>query len=194
MYFLKEPTNHQVSQFIASQAEQPFSYPEVGATQRTLPAGYAIDRNRVQLGRGSETFEAAAAAVRRWQQFELGWVKIVPDTTPIEVGRVVAIKARTFGFWTLSACRIVYVIGDESPERRIGFAYGTLTDHVERGEERFLIEWLEDDSVWYEILAFSRPQHALVRLAAPMARQLQKRFARDSKRRMLGLMQNEIIK
>src|SRR6185436_6673895 len=65
--------------------------------------------------------------------------------------------------------------------RRFGFAYGTLPDHIERGEERFLIEWdRKDDSVWYDILAFSQPRHPLVRLGAPVARLMQKRFARDS--------------
>ena len=72
---------------------------------------------------------------------------------------------------------VVYVV-DES--RRFGFAYGTLPDHVECGEERFLIEWQLDDSVWYDIFAFSRPQHPLVRLSKPLARRLQKQFARDS--------------
>jgi len=56
-----------------------------------------------------------------------------------------------------------------------------LLDHVERGEERFLVEWdPTDGSVWYDILAFSRPRHPLVRASFPVARMLQKRFARDS--------------
>ena len=48
---------------------------------------------------------------------------------------------------------------DESgPVRRFGFAYGTLPGHAESGEERFLIEWDQDeDGVWFDILAFSRP-------------------------------------
>ena len=37
--------------------------------------------------------------------------------------------------------------------RKFGFAYGTLPDHAATGEERFLIEWnQDDDSVWYDIL------------------------------------------
>ena len=38
----------------------------------------------------------------------------------------------------------------------------------------------EDDAVWYDILAFSRPNHFLARLGYPLVRRLQKRFARDS--------------
>jgi uncharacterized protein (UPF0548 family) len=64
--------------------------------------------------------------------------------------------------------------------RCFGFAYGTLPDHVECGEERFLIAWMGSDAVWYDILAFSRPRHPLVRMSAPLARLLQKRFALES--------------
>ena len=54
------------------------------------------------------------------------------------------------------------------------------------GEERFSIEWRaeEDDSVWYEIRAHSRPAHPLVRLGYPLVRLLQRRFVRDSQRAM----------
>jgi uncharacterized protein (UPF0548 family) len=64
---------------------------------------------------------------------------------------------------------------------RFGFVYGTLPGHVECGEERFLIEWDQsNDSVWYDILAFSRPHHVLTRIGYPVVRRLQKKFARDS--------------
>lgn len=181
MFFLSEPSAETITRFVSSQAQQPFTYAEVGATQEHPPANYVLDHNRIKLGAGQETYERAVAALRRWQQFDLGWVKIVPDTTPLEVGATVAIKAKTFGFWSLSACRIVYVINQEGPSRRFGFAYGTLTNHVERGEERFTIEWhADDDSVWYDILAFSRPHQLFVMLGYPLARRLQKRFVRES--------------
>jgi uncharacterized protein (UPF0548 family) len=76
----------------------------------------------------------------------------------------------------------VYVFHEE---RRFGFAYGTLEDHAEKGEERFSIEWSDDNSVWYDILAFSRPRQWQAQLARPISRALQKRFARDSKAAMV---------
>ena len=89
--------------------------------------------------------------------------------------------ARIFGVWWLNACRIVYAVSEEGPVNRFGFAYGTLPEHPESGEERFTVEWHQaDDSVWYDILAFSRPHHVLARLGYPYVRRLQKRFARDS--------------
>jgi uncharacterized protein (UPF0548 family) len=71
----------------------------------------------------------------------------------------------------------VYVVDEP---RRFGFAYGTLREHVERGEERFLVEHRPDDGVWYDLFAFSTPQHVLARLASPIGRALQRRFAHDS--------------
>jgi uncharacterized protein (UPF0548 family) len=98
---------------------------------------------------------------------------------------VVAVQARTLGIWTLSAARVVYVLNEVEAVSTFGFAYGTLPDHVERGEERFLIEWDQDnDAVTYDILAFSQPRHPLVRIGSPLARSLQKRFARESLMRM----------
>lgn len=181
---LREPSEANVATFIASQRDLPYTYAEVGATNATPPAGYNIDHNRIQLGSGEATYRGAVEALKKWRHFELGWVAIVPHGVIVEVGATVAVKARAFGTWSLNATRVVYTI-DEG--RRFGFAYGTLPDHVEKGEERFLVEWLPDDSVWYDIFAFSRPQHPLVKLSTPLARRLQAQFARDSLKRMAFL-------
>jgi len=184
MFMMRHPSERDVAGFVAKQRDLPFTYAEVGATNTTPPAGYNIDHNRTQLGRDEVIYKRAVEALKNWQQFDLGWVTIVPRGVVVEVGATVAVKARTFGMWSLNATRVVYVIDEP---RRFGFAYGTLPDHVERGEERFLIEWLEDDSVWYDILAFSHPRHPLVKLGAPLARRLQKQFAHDSLARMESL-------
>lgn len=177
MFFRRQPSAAEIQQFISHQQDLQFSYPEVGATQLSPPAGYTVDHNRIRLGEGDETFKRAAAALKHWKQFDLGWVSVVPGEPPIKVGVTLAVQAQTFGLWSLNAVRIVYLISDA---KRFGFAYGTLPDHVERGEERFLAEQLEDGSVWYDLYAFSRPQHTLARLGYPVSRNLQKRFARES--------------
>jgi len=75
----------------------------------------------------------------------------------------------------------VAVVNDDGAVNRFGFAYGTLPDHAGSGEERFLVEWdTDDDSVWYDILAFSRPRHFLARLGYPWMRRAQKPFGRQS--------------
>jgi len=131
--------------------------------------------------RGEAVFAAAKAALERWDQFRLGWLEASPADTPIRSGEVVAILARSAGLSWLVACRIIYVINENGPITRFGFAYGTLPDHAATGEERFLIEWIPaDDSVWYDILAFSRPRHRLARWGYPVIRRMQKRFGRES--------------
>jgi uncharacterized protein (UPF0548 family) len=182
MFLRRMPSEEFVSQFIASQQDLAFSYSGVGATQSQPPAGYTIDHNRIKLGHGQEAYERAISALRSWQQFDLGWVTLVPPGQPLQVGTTVAVQAKTFGFWSLNATRVVYVIDEKDFEKaRFGFAYGTLPDHVERGEERFTVEWRkDDDSVWYDIYAFSRPRHPLARLGFLITRRLQKRFVKDS--------------
>jgi len=184
MFTLSEPHTDDVARFINSQSKLAFSYPEAGATRfgsAAAPRGFTVDHNRIRLGQGIVVFERAVAALKRWQHFNLGWVTVVPSGVKVEKDAVVAVKARACGTWSLSACRVVYLFDEQQPNPRFGFAYGTLPDHVERGEERFLIEWdTTDDGIWYDILAFSQPRHPLVKLGAPVARMLQKRFARES--------------
>ena len=114
---------------------------------------------------------------------------LYPPNAPIVTGTSVGILAHLPVLWGKSAAKIVYVI--EEP-RRYGFALGTLPKHIESGEERFSVEWLEDDSVWYEILAISRPQHPLAKLGYPVARLVQKRFGHDSKEAVKQFVQSQV--
>lgn len=181
MFLLRQPSADFVQKFIASQSSLPFSYADVGATAVVVPPGYRVDHNRMKLGAGGETYNRAVSAFKHWQQFNVGWVRIVPPDTALELRAVVAVEARAFGIWSLNAARVIYTFDEaRNATAKFGFAYGTLPDHVEEGEERFTVEWLEDDSVWYDIYAFSRPRHPLARLTPPLVRILQRRFARDS--------------
>ena len=171
----------------------PFTYSAVGATATTLPAGYVVDHTRIKLGEAEPVFQLARAALQRWEQFRLGWVEAWSPDTPIRVGEVVAVMGRAIGLWWLNACRIVFVVDESEPITKFGFAYGTLPGHVESGEERFLIEWdRSDNSVWYDILAFSKPNHFLTRLGYPMVRRTQKQFGRDSAASMLKAVRSGV--
>ena len=181
MFSLQKPTVESIRRFLKKQVVLDFSYPAVGATATSLPANYVTDRTRIILGSGEPVFLAAKAALQRWKHFQLGWVEPWPPETPIQSGEVVAIMAWTAGLWTLNCCRIVYVVDEAGPVSKFGFAYGTLPGHVESGEELFQIEWDQyTNSVCYDILAFSRPNHFLTRLGYPLVRHTQKRFGRDS--------------
>ena len=182
MFFIRQPTDAVIRAFLQSQARLDFTYSETGATATTPPPGYVVDHTRVRLGTGEEVFRRAKIGLQGWKQFSLGWLNAFPANTPLRPGELVAVVAHTFGSWSVNAARIVYVIDEP---RRFGFAYGTMPGHVEQGEERFLIERADDDSVWYDILAFSRPRHLLARIGNPLVRQLQKRFGRESTAVML---------
>jgi uncharacterized protein (UPF0548 family) len=186
MLLLRRPTAETIQTFLTAQAPLPFSYSAVGATATTPLAGYDVDLARIKLGEGEQVFAAAKTALQSWQHFRLPWVETWPPNTPLQKGAVVAVLAHVFGLWWLNACRVIYYLDEEGPVRRFGFAYGTLPDHIEKGEERFLVEWdTQDGSVWYDILAFSRPRHPLAWLGYPLARRLQARFRRESAEAML---------
>ena len=190
---LRKPSADALRRFLAARADLPFTYGAVGATAGTPPAGYVVDRTRIRLGEGEPVFRSAVAALRRWEQFRLGWVEAWPPDTPIRAGEVVAVMGRVVGLWWLNACRIVHVADEGGATSRFGFAYGTLPGHVESGEERFLVEWDRgDDRVWYDILAFSRPNHVLTRLGYPVVRRLQSRFGRDSAASMLRAVRSDV--
>jgi uncharacterized protein (UPF0548 family) len=181
MFLLNRPSEQRIRAITALQANQNFSYPEAGATQGALPAGYKVLHSTVQLGKGSDKFACACAALREWKMFDTPNVLLHWPTTPIVTGNIVAVLINHFGFWSLNFCRIVYVIDEDGPQRRFGFAYGTLKEHAERGEERFMIEWNRaTDTVTYDILSFSKAANWKTRIAIPVARHLQKQFVTDS--------------
>ena len=188
MFCLSRPNRNAIVAFLSAQQNRTFSYAEVGCSWQQAPKGYVADHNRVELGRGVDTFERGKRAVRNWKMFDMPWISLCWPDTPIEPGANVAVLVSHLGFWSMNACRVVYVIEEHGPSERYGFAYGTLPDHGESGEERFTVEFKSDQTVWYDLYAFSRP-NTLARVVYPLTRALQKRFARDSKAAMQRAVQ-----
>ncbi len=189
MFLLRKPSDRQIKHFVSDLANSNYSYKEVGATASGIPASYTLDHNRVQLGRGAETWSRAVSAVKSWQMFELAWVRLCRPNTPIRSGTDVAVLVRHLGFYSLNGARIVYVIDADGPVKQFGFAYGTLDNHAESGEERFVVEWdQQNDNVSYDLLAFSKPSKLLSRLGYPLSRMLQKKFAAGSKQAMVSFI------
>ena len=151
-------------------AEANWSYAEVGATAGELPAQYHHLTRHVAIGRGHQVFADAASAVAGWQvQLRAGLT--VSASAPAAVPGAVAVLGLGIGPVRLSApCRVVYAV--DQP-RRQGFAYGTLPGHPESGEEAFIVEHHDDDTVGFTIRAFSRPSTTVARIAVPGGRLLQ---------------------
>ena len=193
MLRIRHPDAALVRGHLERQADLPFSYGEVGATREAsqgvvegLAEGTIVDHNRVKLGSGEQAFERAKQALERWEMFNVSWVEFYWPTTPVLVGQTVGIMMQAGFLWSLNACRVVYLLDERGDEiDRYGFAYGTLPDHAESGEERFLLEHHHrDDGVWYDLLAFSRPNDLLTRVSNRYARAIQQKFARHSLRAM----------
>jgi len=186
--FFKPPDSH-IRHYLARQADQPFSYDCVGCTRDTPEPrrGWNIDHARVLLGRGEVAFQKARAAIEAWQMFPREVASICWPETPRQ-GLLAAVVywAGPLRLWILFPTRVVYVLDgaihrDGRQIEQFGFGYGTLADHPERGEERFLVEWdRADDSVWYDLMAVSQPAHWLARLGYPYTRYEQARFRRLS--------------
>jgi uncharacterized protein (UPF0548 family) len=181
MFCLTKPDPDFIRAFLSGQKGKPYSCEKVGRSRENPPEGFTIDHNRILLGKGMDVFDRAKRAIQEWKMFDMPWISLCWPDTPIAVNGLVAVLIRHLGFWSLNACRIVYVLEEHGAVEKYGFAYGTLQAHAECGEERFTVEYCpEDDSVWYDLYAFSKPQF-VAKLGHPLARALQKKFARDSK-------------
>jgi uncharacterized protein (UPF0548 family) len=180
MFFARRPSPATIDRFLRDSQDLPLSYGPVGTVSGgTVRAG--IDEAVTIIGRGRADFDRARVAIAAWKHFELGWVELFPRCAPVVVGTVVAVQIRHLGFWSLNGCRVLYGVGAGDNRDRFGFAYGTLTNHAESGEELFevFIDPRTDD-VKYRIRATSRGQTTLARAGQPIVRLLQARFRRDS--------------
>lgn len=180
------PNESVLAKWLGNRKTDVYSYPEQQATQQEVfPKGYDHDRNKCLLGKGEAVFEKAKQAIDQWVMFPAPWTKIYPNT-PAQLNKEVVVLFHLFGLWWFNSSRIVYTIDEPN---RYGFAYGTLTQHVEKGEEIFLVEKDEEGNVWYRLEAFSQPNRWYVKLGKPLARMHQRRFARESKAAMQAYCQ-----
>lgn len=196
MFSFRKPKDREIRDYLSQRAAASFSYDCAGCTRNEMISrpGWNIDHERVLLGRGEEVFRRASVAIEQWQMFPQQIAKLCWPEMPRE-GLVVGVLywAAPVRMWILFPARVVYLIRDTiqrdgRPIERFGFAYGTLPDHPERGEERFLVEWDQsDDSIWYDLYVFSQPAHWLARLGYPYTRWEQASFRRLSGRAMVGL-------
>jgi uncharacterized protein (UPF0548 family) len=146
------------------------------------PHGFAHDISRSEIGRGRRVFAAAREALQGWEEFDLGWVRVVNPTVRILPGELVGVEAYTGFLWSINFSRVVEVVDDPN---HFGFMYTTTGLHIEEGQERFVIDFdPESESVSYLLEAVSRPRHILARIGYPFSRAMQHRFARDSHARI----------
>jgi uncharacterized protein (UPF0548 family) len=195
MFSLLKPSQPSILRKLETARELPTSYGPPLNTQSGLdglrvPRGFVRDHTRSEIGRGPAAFKTAQSAFRRWEHFNLGWVRIANPEAPIEPGEIIAMESHTLGLWTVNFSRILYTIDEP---HRFGYGYGTTARHVERGEERFLLEFdPTSGAVTYELLAASQPAHWMTWLGYPYARSRQHKFARESHRHMRQIVADSV--
>jgi uncharacterized protein (UPF0548 family) len=177
------PDDRELEALLARQSASGFSYP-VGLTGRPPPPRWFVDDVQHVVGHGTETFDAACAALRGWDQVDLGWFAVFrPDNIALRPGEAFAFSARTAGVWWTYCLRIVEVIDETHHDggRRFGFAHGTIGSHAVRGEEQFVVA-LDGTSgeVRASIVAISRPARWFSYVGLPLVRRAQLRFKREA--------------
>jgi uncharacterized protein (UPF0548 family) len=149
------------------------TYSEVGATRDcAFPAGYRHVRGRARVGRGEQVYAAAVHAVGSFDMQRGAGLKVRTDLTMAAEGAEVALGFGAGPVRLWAPVRVVWLVNEPL---RYGYGYGTLPGHPETGEEAFLVSLAPDETVWFEVRAFSRPGRWFVRAAAPLAGLVQDR-------------------
>ncbi|MCR2809537.1 MULTISPECIES: DUF1990 domain-containing protein [unclassified Microbacterium] len=90
------------------------------------------------------------------------------DGTPyVGPGTTVRVDGRVRGMSVGGELRVIFAI--EEP-RRVGFALGTVGGSVVSGEESFMVQWYDNDEVWFTVRAFDAPSALLYRVFPRLVR------------------------
>jgi uncharacterized protein (UPF0548 family) len=143
------------------------TYSEVGATAGPLPPGYHHQHLSAPVGYGRAQFDAAAACLMRWDMHARAGLHPQVSDPVVQEGSVAVLRFQVGPVRLRVPVRVVRVV--DEPARR-GFVYGTLPGHPERGEESFLVEMAEDGTVFFHLVAFSRPGRWFTVLGRPVSR------------------------
>ncbi|MGV8912912.1 MAG: DUF1990 family protein [Rhodoglobus sp.] len=170
----------------------PVTYGAVGATRGSTftvlpPVGFRRVERSARIGHGDERWKFAHQQILTWgvkRRSGFG-VTLLPrdplgslvdlshdnDAHPrVRPGDTIVLSIGRGRFTAHEPVRVVYVV-DQA--KVAGFAYGTLEGHPLRGEESFMIERRDDNSVWITVRSFSRPASTKWMLLSPALRLLQ---------------------
>jgi uncharacterized protein (UPF0548 family) len=152
----------------------PVSYGAVGATQAPdllsfPPAGFRAVERSARIGHGEARWEYAVQQVLSWGVKRQAGFQVervdprVDDDELLQPGDTAVLHFASLR----EPVRVVYVV--DEPRRR-GFGYGTLPGHPLEGEESFIVEYRDDNSVWLTVRSFSRPSPGRWRALRPVLR------------------------
>jgi uncharacterized protein (UPF0548 family) len=152
-----------------------FTYAEVGATADPdeLPPGYQHLRHRACLG--AAPLPAVGNAILGWRMHRAAGARVTASAPRAAPGVDLTVGLGLGPLRINAPCRVVWTVTEPD---RVGFAYGTLPGHPERGEESFVAERGPDGRVWFTVTAFSRPARWFTRAGGPVVVLFQRAYAR----------------
>jgi len=156
------------------------TYAAVGVTQdpdvlRFPPVGFQARRNERRIGSGAERFASASVDLLNGFFFErAGLIATTATGEPLSV-EALRVESPTVllenVWWPMNIVRDFRVIYASREERRVSFALGTLTEWPLSGEESFVVEWREDDTVWSQVTTVTQLNpHWTIKLISPLVR------------------------
>ncbi|MCZ3387016.1 MAG: DUF1990 domain-containing protein [Actinomycetia bacterium] len=141
---------------------------------RYVPGPWHVLVESQVIGAGENHFRRAARRISSWEMHRDSGMQ-VEARAGATVGSQVTMRIGTGWCGLTAQCEVIATV---DTDREAGFAYGTLARHPERGEEAFIVRWLEDDSVVGTVAAFSRPAQWYTKAGGPVTRAVQTVAAR----------------
>ena len=121
MFRLTRASKYEKEKLLVVAREAPLSSPHLltltDGPLGTPPRGFVHDLSRSHIGQGQRAFAAAREAFQRWEQFDLGWVRIAVPVPKVVPGELAAVEAHTACLWSISLNRIVEVVGQPNSFR-----------------------------------------------------------------------------
>ncbi len=173
-----KPSKQTLKAFCDRQTEAQVAYDR---SERSHPLVHQ-QSHRLTLGIGEECWQKARTAMDAWQMFAHSECRLAQHPESFETNKNIVLVLKQLGLWVTAACRITEVIDQQvGEELRYGFCYETLPDHVEFGEEHFLVCFNRvTREVSYFITSWAKPRYIPMLLVSPLTRYLQLRFKKRS--------------
>lgn len=154
------------------------TYDTVGMSLPTytdeIPEGYVVLEDAQVVGKGRDAYERVGWALMHWQINREAGFFVQPQHAAVRLNEHVAVALPLAGLFAVTAtCKVVAIIAEGD---RTGFAYGSLPNHPEQGEEAFWVSFDEaTEDVTLTIRSVSRPASWFTKLGAPVAAGIQRK-------------------
>ncbi|KAA8493545.1 UPF0548 protein [Porphyridium purpureum] len=170
---------------------------------------YVVKHTSAEVGCGeyAAIWPRAVQGIESGDVMRLWWTRFVMPTE-VAPDRNVVVLVHPVPLLPLSAAMVCNVLYKTSKPHSYAIGWLTTARHLLHGEERLRLDWIPEPSrscrckatdssssaahgrVVFEIVSYSRSAHPVARIAQPMVRWLQDRFAHGAIRNMQRLLQH----